>query len=145
MVNKLRSLTKKTINLKDQKALILKMEELIKLQTNIVEDDAIFFCDNNIYYRIRLHTFRKESIFPNHEYTISRSNIDLKINNYPFGLKKDRIMTVINNNYEPIWYEKFDYYEYIKNANQNYSQNLSYYGKHTFWLDCDDECNTILK
>jgi hypothetical protein len=141
MTTQLRSRTKKTITPQDQKALILEIEELIKSRNEFIHHDAIFFCYNNIYYRVYFDAGYTMQ-YPCYEYKVTRSNCE----KFFHPTKKERKMSVINNNYDPVWIEEFYYYPL--SSSRKYRSNhglkeIDYVKKYTFWLDGD--CNIILK
>jgi hypothetical protein len=141
MTTQLRSRTKKTITLQDQKALIIEMEELIKSQNEFIQHDAIFFCNNNIYYRVYFSNIGNNIIDPCYEYKVTRSNCE----KFFHPTKKDRKLSVINNNYDSVWIEEFYYYPVGHNINYYTLKDyqIDYVKKQTFWLDGD--CNITLK
>jgi hypothetical protein len=128
----------------DLKNLALEMDELIKIkQQELILDSWVLFIINEIYYRVHLYNIKDNNHTPLYEYKISRSNIKS-----PFIHKKNAKKLIIENNYDPIWIE--DFYYYLPNTNYYLSNKknecqISYISKHTFWLDCNDDCNTILK
>ena len=100
--NKHNKLTKQEIN-----QLVIEMENVVNYRS-FVENEAIFFTECGINYRV-FFTILRETDEPDlFEYRIRRSNkYDYKCEGLP--LKQD-IKQLFNTTTEPIWIEDFFYY-----------------------------------
>lgn len=117
--------------------LTLEMENLIKTK-EFIPNSAIEFNIDNLYYRIYFHNVSSNPDRPCHEYRITIRNIEKYLNiYYP---KKRRINLIIENNYDPIWYE--DFYYYPLNHNKMYFTGkpirIDYMIKQTWFLENED-------